>query len=120
MTSRKIGNIAEDLAVKILTNKNFKIINRNFRSRVGEIDIICAKNNIISFVEVKSLSMFKNNFLYEPKEQITHRKQFRIRRTANYFINLNSLHNSNFKFDLMEIKFWSHNKYSYNYIENIF
>lgn len=120
MTSKKIGNIAEDLATKILINKSFKIINRNFRSKSGEIDIICLKNNVISFVEVKSLSMFKNNFLYEPKEQITHNKKFKIINTAKYFLTKNNLHNSYYKFDLIEIKFWEHNKYSYNYIENIF
>lgn len=120
MTSKKIGNIAEDLASKILITKNFKIITRNFRSKSGEIDIICLKNNIISFIEVKSLSMFKNNLLYEPKEQITHSKRFKIINTAKYFLAKNNLNNSYYKFDLIEIKFWQNNKYSYNYIENIF
>ncbi len=120
IVSRKIGNVAEDLATQLLVNKHFKILHRNFRSQVGEIDIICVKDNVISFVEVKSLSLFKRNFIYEPKEQITKTKQFRIKRTANYFISINNLHDVNFRFDLMEIKFWASNKYSYNYIENIF
>ena len=55
MTSKEIGNLAENLATKILINKNFQIMKRNFRSNFGEIDIICLKNNIISFIEVKSL-----------------------------------------------------------------
>lgn len=120
MTSKELGNIGENLATKILINKGFKILNRNFRSSSGEIDIICFKNNTISFIEVKSLSMFKNNFIYEPKEQITPRKKFKIKSTANYFIIKNNLQNSYFKFDLMEIKFWGDKKYSYNYMENVF
>lgn len=120
MTSKKIGDLAEDLATKILIDKKFKIIKRNFRLKSGEIDIICSKNGIISFIEVKSLSMFKNNFLYEPKEQITNSKKFKIINTAKYFLTKNNLHNSYYKFDLIEIKFWKNNKYSYNYIENIF
>ncbi len=53
MTTKDIGNLGEILAVKVLLNKNFKIINKNFRSKRGEIDIICSKDNVISFVEVK-------------------------------------------------------------------
>lgn len=120
MTTKQIGNIAEDLAVKVLLNKNFKIIERNFRSKKGEIDIICFKDNIISFIEVKSLSMFKNNLIYEPREQINRQKAFKIKTTANYFLSSKNLHRFLYKFDLMEIKFWGNEKYSYNYIENIF
>lgn len=120
MTSKELGTIGENLATKILVNKNYKILDRNFKSSSGEIDIICYKENIISFIEVKSLSIFKNNFIYEPKEQITRKKRLRILSTANYFIIKNGLKNLNFKFDLMEIKFWGNKKYSYNYIENIF
>lgn len=120
MTTKDIGNLGENLAIKVLLNKNFKIINRNFRSKKGEIDIICYKNNILSFVEVKSMCMFKNNFISEPREQINTRKIFRIRSTANYFLTLNNLHNTIYRFDLIEIKFWGGKKYSYNYIENIF
>ena len=100
MTSKEIGNLAENLATKILINKNFQIMKRNFRS--------------------KSLSMYKNNFIYAPKEQITRKKQFKIKSTANYFLTKNNLHNLYYKFDLIEIKFWGNKKYSYNYIENIF
>ena len=120
MTTKEIGNLGENLAVKVLLSKNFKVINRNFKSKRGEIDIICLKDNIISFVEVKSMCMFKNNFILEPREQINSRKIFRIRSTANYFLTINNLHNSTYKFDLMEIKFWGNKRYSYNYIENIF
>ena len=40
----QIGKIGENIAVKYLINKNFKIIERNFNCREGEIDIICNKN----------------------------------------------------------------------------
>lgn len=120
MTTKEIGNIGEALSTKILIQKGFTILSNNFRSRCGEIDIICMKNNKISFVEVKSLSMFKNNLIYEPREQITRIKMLRIINTANYYLTINNLHNSLYQFDLMEIKFWGNKKYSYNYIENIF
>lgn len=120
MTTKEIGNIGEALATKILIQKGFTILNNNFRCNSGEIDIICSINNIISFVEVKSLSMFKNNFIYEPREQITRKKMLKIIGAANYFLTINNLHDSTYQFDLIEIKFWGNKRYSYNYIENIF
>ncbi len=105
MTTREIGTIGENLAIKILKSKNFSILYRNFRVRSGEIDIICKKDNMISFIEVKSLPMFKNNIIFEPREQITKSKIFKIKNTANYFIATNDLYNISYKFDIMEIKF---------------
>ncbi len=52
--SRKKGNIAEDKACKFLYDNGFDIIERNFYSRFGEIDIIASKDGIFHFIEVKS------------------------------------------------------------------
>ena len=52
--SRAKGNIAEDKACVFLYENGYEIIERNFYSRFGEIDIIVAKNNVLHFVEVKS------------------------------------------------------------------
>lgn len=51
--SREIGNEAEDHAVHVLTENGYKIIERNYNSRAGEIDIIAEKDGFICFVEVK-------------------------------------------------------------------
>ena len=52
--SRAKGNIAEDKACTFLLENNFEIIERNFYSRFGEIDIIASKNGVFHFIEVKS------------------------------------------------------------------
>jgi putative endonuclease len=52
--SRAKGNIAEDRAVKFLFENGFTIVERNFYSRFGEIDIIALKEEVLHFVEVKS------------------------------------------------------------------
>ena len=48
------GNRAEDIAAKFLEGKGYKIVNRNYRCRYGEIDIIAEKENILAFCEVKA------------------------------------------------------------------
>ncbi len=52
--SRVKGNIAEDKACDFLYNNGFDIMERNFYSRFGEIDIIASKDEVFHFIEVKS------------------------------------------------------------------
>ncbi len=51
-----IGRLGEDLACKFLLNKGFKIVDRNYREKWGEIDIVATKGKNLSFFEVKSVS----------------------------------------------------------------
>jgi putative endonuclease len=48
------GNRGEEIAVKYLQDKGYKIIDRNFRLKGGEIDIVAVKDGILIFVEVKT------------------------------------------------------------------
>lgn len=53
---QKIGQIGENVAVKHFVKLRFKILDRNYRKKWGEIDIIAKKDNILHFIEVKSVS----------------------------------------------------------------
>lgn len=53
---RKKGDLGEDIACKYLENKGYKVIERNYWKPWGEIDIVAEKPNLLSFVEVKSVS----------------------------------------------------------------
>ena len=53
----EIGIIGENLAATFLMKQGFSILERNYRVRVGEIDIIAQKDNVLHFVEVKSIQV---------------------------------------------------------------
>ena len=53
MNKRMIGSAYEDSAAMYLQRNGYQIIERNFRCKMGEIDIICRKNQTLHFVEVK-------------------------------------------------------------------
>lgn len=53
MNKREIGKINEDKAVEYLEKNSYQIIDRNFFSRIGEIDIIARNENYLCFIEVK-------------------------------------------------------------------
>ena len=56
--SRAKGNIAEQRACEYLESEGFSIIERNFYSRFGEIDVIASKGNTLHFIEVKSAQSY--------------------------------------------------------------
>jgi len=76
---KELGTKGEDLAVSYLEKQGYRILQRNYRCKSGEIDIICCKAEIIVFVEVKT----RTSKLYgSPEESITWRKRDHIRKTA--------------------------------------
>ncbi|MEA4926584.1 MAG: YraN family protein [Syntrophomonadaceae bacterium] len=75
----ELGTQGENLAVQFLQKQGYKILQRNFRSRHGEIDIICARAHIIAFVEVKTRTTASYG---SPEEAITKTKKQHIQKVA--------------------------------------
>lgn len=82
MSKRSSGQLGEDLATNFLQEKGYKILCRNFHSRLGEIDIIAQEQNVLVFVEVKTRW---NKSFGLPEEAISHRKITSIIKTGQYF-----------------------------------
>lgn len=78
----KAGHLAEDFAVNFLISKGYKILDRNFRSRFGEIDIVAEDSGSLIFVEVKARWTRKFG---APEEAVTRSKLWKIQQTGNYF-----------------------------------
>ncbi|NPA82525.1 MAG: YraN family protein [Epsilonproteobacteria bacterium] len=85
--SREKGNIAEDRACEYLKSLGFSIVDRNFYSRFGEIDIIALKDGILHFVEVKSSIDSK----IDPVYNITYKKLSKIKKSISYYILKNQI-----------------------------
>ncbi|MBE6020599.1 MAG: YraN family protein [Clostridiales bacterium] len=84
----KKGKWGEDKAEAFLKKKGYSIIERNYRCRWGEIDIIAERDGTIHFVEVKTRT---SDRFGSPLEAVTHEKMHHIMRTAQYYIYRNSL-----------------------------
>lgn len=83
--SRAKGNKAEDKAVEFLYYKGFVIVERNFYSPFGEIDVIASKDEVLHFVEVKSGEDYELAI-----QNITPTKLSRLIKTANVYMKKNS------------------------------
>lgn len=83
LNNQGTGKQGEIIAVDFLKKNKYKIIEQNFRSRWGEIDIIGYNEKTICFIEVKTRT---NTEFGRPEESVTRAKQLQIIRTARYFI----------------------------------
>lgn len=82
--SREMGKQYEDMAVSYLKEHGYQILDRNYRVRQGEIDIIARDTNYLVFVEVKYR---KNAKAGDPAEAVSFRKQQSISNTTLYYLN---------------------------------
>lgn len=83
MSTFTVGRKGEDRAVQFLESQGLRIIDRNYRSRRSEIDLVALDRETIVFVEVKAWSAFAFEDL---GKSITVQKQRRIIETAKFFL----------------------------------
>ncbi|SCJ48339.1 Uncharacterised protein family UPF0102 [uncultured Clostridium sp.] len=118
VSNKDIGSYGEDLACKYLLDIKHKILARNFRSKLGEIDIITLFNNMIIFTEVKS--RYTNSY-GSPMESVTYYKQRQIIKLSSYYILINKFNNCNIRYDVIEILFNKSNQnFTINHIKDAF
>lgn len=110
-----IGKLGENVACEFLKGNGYILIEKNFRCRQGEIDIILkdtVKGDLV-FVEVKT----RTNSLYGyPVEAVNNYKQKHIYNSAKYYIYKNRIENIPIRFDVIEIVI-KNNKFSMNHIK---
>ena len=98
---RNLGNVAEEAAVLFLEEKGVRILERNFRSYHGEIDLIAMEEQCILVVEVK---MRSSRECGTPAEAVNLRKQKRICYTFNYYRMKKQIsENTAVRFDVLEV-----------------
>ena len=118
MNKRSIGNIGEDIAVKwLVKNKNYNILDRNYSTGYGEIDIIAEDGKALVFIEVK----FRNgtDFGY-PYEAVNKNKQRRICKAALQHVQKKyNTADINIRFDVVEL-IKKDGVYYIRYTENAF
>ena len=79
MADKNLGKWGEEQAMEFLSAKGYRILERNYKNRSGEIDLVVSDGKIISFVEVKT----RRSLAYgQPYESVTRHKQIKISRVA--------------------------------------
>lgn len=101
MNRQKTGRFGEDVAAEYLMRDGYRIIERNFRTRIGELDIVARKGDVLAFIEVKTRL---GNMFGRPAEAVTLEKQAHIKRTAQLFMRMRNIHPLKTAFDVIEVE----------------
>ncbi len=99
-SSRLFGQGSETLAINFLKKNGYHILEQNYRTFLGEIDIIARDKETIAFIEVKSRSSFT---LGNPRHAVTLQKQKKISKTALHYLKQTRQSNVKARFDVVTI-----------------
>ena len=97
---QQFGKESESLAVRYLKKNGYKILEQNYRTRLGEIDIIAKKKKTIVFVEVKSRKSIRYG---NPKWAVTPQKQRKISMVALQYLKSIRQTDARARFDVVAI-----------------
>lgn len=115
--NKKTGDIGEQLATEFLKKKKYKILERNFKNKIGEIDIIARLKKQIVFVEVKTRSSLQFG---NPSEAVNSHKQYKIRQVAECYLMQKKIEDSDIRFDVIEVLEEDNGYKVVNHLENAF
>lgn len=117
MNTIQVGDLGEQAAADYLRRAGYTIVERKYRRKIGEIDIIAKINQTLVFVEVKTRSTIRYGF---PAEAVTYHKQQKIIYTALCYLKQSQQEDVCCRFDVMEIFLTDLQVVKYNHIQNAF
>ena len=100
VNKKELGNKGENIAENFLKTKGYEILERNFRTRKAEIDIIAMQNKEIVFVEVKLRKVLECG---KPAEAINENKKKHLYNGAEYYLYKNNMMDRFCRFDVIEV-----------------
>ena len=115
--NKKIGSFGEMLVITYLENMNYEILDKNYNTNFGEIDIIAKDKKEYVFIEVKTRTSSKYGM---PSEAVDFNKEKHIKKSSQVYVYLNNLENKYIRYDVIEVYFINKNKYYINHLKNNF
>ena len=111
------GQKGEELAKNYLIKKGYKILDQNFYTRYGEIDLIALKDNALIFFEIKTRT--SRAFGY-PEEAVDFRKQGHLKKAVEIYLLKKGIFNKDLQIDVLSIELGENSKQTeIRHLENI-
>ncbi|MCG2712637.1 MAG: YraN family protein [Candidatus Omnitrophica bacterium] len=101
-TKKELGILGENIAAEYLKKHGYKIIKRNYRNRLGEIDIIAYEGAVLCFIEVKTRADEQRG---RPEEAVGKAKQRKISQVVLSYLKMQGIYEGNFRFDVAAVMF---------------
>ena len=100
MDRNTIGRLGERMALQFLKKRGYKIVDSNFRTDLGEVDIVAYDKQVLVFIEVKTRSL---NCLVEPEASVGQRKKRKLRQLADLYMKMYKLEGTDCRIDVVSI-----------------
>ncbi len=97
---RVLGTLGEQAACQALSDAGYRILHRNYRVRSGEIDIVCQRDGVLVFCEVKTRTSATFGL---PEEAVNWSKQRRLRRLAAEYLQRERIRARAVRFDVISV-----------------
>lgn len=111
-----LGKRGEEAAINFLKENGYKILTRNYKTKLGEVDVIAFDKKTLCFIEVKARSSCRFGF---PQEAVSGFKQKQIAKAALLFLKENKLLNALVRFDVLSV-IYGQDSIKLNLIKNAF
>ncbi len=96
----KCGQVGEDAAVSLLEELHFQILERNWRCKAGEVDVICLDQEMLVFVEVRTRAA---QSLSSPAQSVNRAKIAKLTRAAGFFLSQRGWWEKHCRFDVVAV-----------------
>jgi putative endonuclease len=117
ITRHDLGQKGEDIALRFLKKKRYKIAATRYRQYRGEIDIIAYDKKTLVFVEVKTRSDISFG---SPEESVNSSKQNQIKKIAQGYLSIHNQEDMECRFDVISIQYNSNKEYTIHHIKTAF
>lgn len=114
--TKYLGNFGERIACEYLLKNNYTILEKNWRFKKFEIDIIAQKNNIVKVIEVKTRQASEYG---EPEDFVSKTQQQYLVKAADQYLSQNLIE-LECEFDIIAIKVIANNETLLNHLQNAF
>lgn len=116
MYRKNLGKTGENLACEYLKANKIKVLDKNYKNKIGEIDIIAKDGDTVAFIEVKTRSSY---IFGTPAEAVNYKKQQKIIKTALKWMT-DKNYEDDIRFDVIEVLINETGAPDINYIKNAF
>ena len=116
LSNQSLGKLGEKIAANYLLKNGYKILERNFKARYGEIDIVARDRNILVFVEVKTRN---DDQFGTPEEAVTRKKLREVIKTAQFYKLSHTNEPDELRIDVIAIQLTGSKTTYFKHIQNV-
>jgi putative endonuclease len=117
MSNQKVGHKGEAVAALYYIKQGYELLDHNFKTRMGELDLVLKKNNQIIVAEVKTRS---ENYWYLPRESVNYAKQQKVILATKRYLQIKEYHDYFIRFDVVEVIARKNGGFSIHCIQDAF